>query len=563
MHFGDFHPYYQNSFAVIVGINEYKNAGPLAYATNDADGIASILVSQLGFPKENITLLKDKKATKEAITNSYLELVDTANFPDDRVVFFFAGHGYTVEGYQGQVGYLVPTDGNPNNLASLIRWDDLTRNADLIPAKHILFILDACFSGLAFKRAIQPGNQRFLSEMLQRRARQVITAGKADQVVSDGGGPNGKNSIFTGHLIEGLQGKAVNKNGVLTANGLMHYVYESLSNDPNSEQTPHYGHIDGDGDFVFVSSEESSTTSEQDVIIETHPERPDLETQPTINSLQTNQLFSNANGYSNPSHPNFGRNQYSNKLGVTNYDDRSEEKAFSWLSLVIEPLSNNNLELNLTQLSKDFTNYTAKGKEPFERFAPPRSKMTSINSVILFNELNNKSPYWNKYVRIEKSGSIEFCDVYHSFLSYNEMRAFRYVQTIGLIWQFIFFTKSVLAEYKYNGGANLSVNFIGAKDTILADYSKVAGDEKKMWSQPGENSMFNRGGLLQLTCPDLNLQMKYSLILSNINEQSSKQIVNDVAEKLGLAYNHQSTPRCFNYGTDIFPWNQFFNAQVY
>lgn len=562
MHFGNFHPYYSNSFALIIGINEYKNTGSLNYATNDADEIAKLLEFQLGFSRKNITLIKDKAATKTAINDAYLELVNKADSPDDRVLFFFAGHGYTVDGYQGSVGYLVPTNEDPKKLASLIRWDDLTRNADLIPAKHILFILDACFSGLAFKRAIQPGNQRFLSEMLQRRARQVITAGKADQVVSDGGGPDGRNSVFTGHIIEGLKGKALNKNGVLTANDLMHYVYERLSNDPNSEQTPHYGHVDGDGDFVFIPTKEATTLNE-DVIVEIHPERPELDTTSVKNLQQVNQsLFSNLNGYSNPSHPNFGRNPYSDKLGIMNFDDGNEEKTFSWLALVIEPLNNNDFEINLSKLSNEFGQYQPTGQEPFERLLPPRQKMTSINSVILYNELKNQSNYWSKYIRIEKSGSLELCDAYNSFFSHQTIRAFRYVQIIGIVWQFLFFAKSILKKNNYNGSARLLVNLIGTKETSLADFAKGKGKDDKYWVEAGGYGGWRFDGNSN-KCSDSNLQMKYEFILGNINELASKKIIENVAETLGLAYNHQSEPRCFVYGTDTFPWNQFFNGQSY
>ena len=46
---------------------------------------------------------------------------------------FFAGHGHTVPAHRGEIGYLLPVDGDPSDLSTLIRWDDLTRNADLIP----------------------------------------------------------------------------------------------------------------------------------------------------------------------------------------------------------------------------------------------------------------------------------------------------------------------------------------------------------------------------------------------------------------------------------------------
>src|SRR5207244_2588726 len=116
---------------------------------------------------------------------------------------------------------------------------ELTRNADLIEAKHILFVMDACYGGLALMRGITPGTKRFLKDMLIRRSRQVLTAGKADEVVADSGGPLPGHSVFTGHLLEALQGKAANSEGIITAATLSAYVYMAVSSDAGSQQTPH------------------------------------------------------------------------------------------------------------------------------------------------------------------------------------------------------------------------------------------------------------------------------------------------------------------------------------
>jgi hypothetical protein len=90
--------------------------------------------------------------------------------------------------------------------------------------------------------------------MLLRYSRQVLTAGKADEVVADAGGPLPDHSVFTGHLLEGLQGKAQSDEGIITASGLMSYVYNKVARDPDSNQTPHHGHLDGDGDFILKYS---------------------------------------------------------------------------------------------------------------------------------------------------------------------------------------------------------------------------------------------------------------------------------------------------------------------
>lgn len=242
---------YNTSRALIIGINKYHSSSPLEYAVSDAEEIKNILIDELGFGSQNVIYLIDEDATKSNILKNYLSLTNEDVTVDDRALIFFAGHGHTKTGIRGEVGYLVPYDADMNDMSTFIRWDELTRNAELIRAKHVLFIMDACYGGLAVNRDIQAGNSRFLKDMYQRFSRQVITAGKANQVVSDAGGPLPNHSVFTGHLIEGIRGKAANEHGVITASSLMAYVYTKVSNDLNSEQTPHYGQFDGDGDFII------------------------------------------------------------------------------------------------------------------------------------------------------------------------------------------------------------------------------------------------------------------------------------------------------------------------
>ncbi len=262
---------YTNSRALIIGINKYKNVSPLSYAVNDAMEIKDLLINEFNFPEENIAFLINEEASKDNILKSFARLTKDDIELDERIFIFYAGHGETRSGIYGEVGFLVPHDSVIEDLSTFIRWDELTKNSELIRAKHILFIMDACYGGLALTRGIGPGSTRFLNDMMLRYSRQVLTAGKADETVADSGGPLPNHSVFTGHLIEGLKGKAVTENGVLTANGLMTYVYNKVSNDKTSNQTPHYGYIDGDGDFIFTSPSwsvnDAEKTTENDRLI--------------------------------------------------------------------------------------------------------------------------------------------------------------------------------------------------------------------------------------------------------------------------------------------------------
>jgi len=281
---------YSNSWALVIGINQYKHTSPLGYATNDARAVADILEKRFRFPKDNILLLLDEKATISAIREAFLGYANEDRIqPDDRLLVFFAGHGHTITGQRGEVGFLVPVDGKTEELHTLMRWDELTRNADLVSAKHIFFLMDACYGGLALLRRPAFGSMRFLGDMLQRYTRQVLTAGKADEVVADGNGVRPGHSIFTAHLLDALEGSASTKEGVITASGVMAYVYDRVACDKYSHQTPHYGFVDGDGDFIFDTSlldrirgvggvpgmeksEGEEERGEEDILINTSPQ---------------------------------------------------------------------------------------------------------------------------------------------------------------------------------------------------------------------------------------------------------------------------------------------------
>ena len=249
-----YEPTYGRSHALVIGIDDYEHAPRLAHARNDAEALARVLLQRFEFTKENVTILTDAGATKREILGVFLKYAQGGNVGnEDRIVVFFAGHGHTVSGRRGETGFLLPVDGDLSDLSTLIRWDELTRNADLISAKHMFFVMDACYGGLALSRnPVSAGSMRFLRDMLRRYSRQVLTAGKADEAVTDANGPRSGHSLFTGHLLDALEGGAATDK-VITASGVMAYVYQKVASDQYSQQTPHYGFFDGDGDFVFAA----------------------------------------------------------------------------------------------------------------------------------------------------------------------------------------------------------------------------------------------------------------------------------------------------------------------
>ena len=65
--------FYENSYAILIGINNYASDDikDLGYAVEDAESIANLLISKLGYNEENIQLLLNEDATRININNDY------------------------------------------------------------------------------------------------------------------------------------------------------------------------------------------------------------------------------------------------------------------------------------------------------------------------------------------------------------------------------------------------------------------------------------------------------------------------------------------------------------
>ncbi len=264
-----FKPGYDHSWALVIGINNYPHMPKLSNCVNDASGIADLLVTQLGFDRERVFVILDPPlkdpsphydlASTEA-TKAVLESWLFTRLPDevgpgldDRVLIFFAGHGESrkLPGDRHK-GYLVPSDGRPGRWHTFIEMDDVVEAGDYYKAKHIFYLVDACFSGLAVaKSGVE--SSRFEAGMLTAQARQALTAGTAKQTVADRG-PAG-HSIFTSYVLQGLGGDAAQEDTqVITASDLMLYVRKQVANQYGSKQTPDFGKLPGHesgGDFLF------------------------------------------------------------------------------------------------------------------------------------------------------------------------------------------------------------------------------------------------------------------------------------------------------------------------
>ncbi len=249
---------YHDQWALIIGVNKYQQLNPLEYAVEDAKSMKSLLSTQYGFAEDNILMLLDNEATKDNIEDSFYRLIENTG-PNDCVVFYFAGHGETKQRIGESVrdlGYLIPVNGNPERLErTALSMDRIRTISDELPAKSVLFLVDACYGGLAARGQYRsPGdNIDYIKRITKDRARQIITAGKADQQVVEK--EEWGHSAFTKALLEGLMElKAdVDMDGIIPVFDLFSYLHKRVTKISKGIQTPHFGNIGiSDGEFVFL-----------------------------------------------------------------------------------------------------------------------------------------------------------------------------------------------------------------------------------------------------------------------------------------------------------------------
>ena len=250
---------YSESWALIIGINDYQNVDPLSYAVDDAIAINNILTEKYGFKKEHIKLITNEEATKDNIMNGFQEILLSAG-EKDRIVVFYAGHGDTYPlPNGGDMGYLIPVDGEATKekiFLTSISMNTLEELASMSAAKHILYLVDACYGGLTLSTRGLSKEQtpEYLKKMTKEKGRQVITAGGKDEKVMEKA--EWGHSAFTKNLLKGLENELAdaNEDGIISGEELGIFIRDGVIIDTESQHTPQKGRIGSDvGEFVFIS----------------------------------------------------------------------------------------------------------------------------------------------------------------------------------------------------------------------------------------------------------------------------------------------------------------------
>jgi hypothetical protein len=207
----------KQAFAVIIGIAGYPNVSQLSdVVLKDARDIRSLLHSPeyCGYLESNVKLLPDKKATADAIRDSFGWLAKTAT-PESTAIIYFSGHGLRLQTDSQAIHYLLPYNYDPADMEkTAVSGEELTRLLNAIKTQRLVVIFDCCHSGgtgetkaaepvetfkVADKEFKSGFEEQYLAQLAKGTGRIIMASSRPDEPAYIL--PGMDNSLFTHYLL--------------------------------------------------------------------------------------------------------------------------------------------------------------------------------------------------------------------------------------------------------------------------------------------------------------------------------------------------------------------------
>ena len=269
---------FNKSYAIIIGISDYSDGWTQLRAVHkDAERVREFLIHQAGF--DHVVTLTNKAVTKGRIEDYMEDVFPGLVGKNDRFLFYYSGHGTQRRLGNRTRGYLPLIASGRKRYSSMISMDDIEKwNVNLYRARHQLYLLDACFSGLAGNEVKSDSalRKKFLADLMKPSS-YLLTAGTGGEksVASEkkwGG------SLFTHAFLRGSSGKADSAtqefppDGVVSVRELHDYIKKFVAReklqDGSIEQTVQWSDLgkDSDGEFFFITKDQKDKTVEKQIV---------------------------------------------------------------------------------------------------------------------------------------------------------------------------------------------------------------------------------------------------------------------------------------------------------
>lgn len=234
-----------HAYAVIVGVEDYRDLPRVDYAKRDAEMVKAYLTKSLGYRDQNIVMLLNNRVTRadlEARFEKWLPKQVGEN-KEAEVFVYYGGHG--APDPNTNQAFLVPYNGDPGYLETTsYPLTRLYETLGKLPAKNITVVMDSCFSGAGGRSVIQKGARPMLisveNPLIAAQNMVVFSAAAGNQISN--AMPERRHGLFTYYFLKGLQGEAdANKDGGVDVEELYAYMKPKVETEArrmNAEQSP-------------------------------------------------------------------------------------------------------------------------------------------------------------------------------------------------------------------------------------------------------------------------------------------------------------------------------------
>lgn len=221
---------HKNRWAVLVGINEYKDKnhyGKLHVCTKDVKSLTEQL-ARSGYKNEHISKLIDESTEPPSRDNilTTLQAIASATTPEDLLLFYYSGHGDEQKGES----YLVSQSGMAVNLRDtavpLARVKEIMADA---PALAKVIVIDACHSGEnTGKKSGTQMSAEFIKRVFEDAEGMAILA-SCKQGEKSYEWREQEQSVFTHFLLDALAGNSdLDKKGFVTVQDVNRFVVDGV-----------------------------------------------------------------------------------------------------------------------------------------------------------------------------------------------------------------------------------------------------------------------------------------------------------------------------------------------
>lgn len=204
------------TYLLSVGICDYSSffskVNNLRLPVNDANAIINLYSHNTSV---DYVVLTDKKATRSNILRARNKLYTLAD-DNDRIVFFFSGHGYS---------------GGICALDTILGYQDIRHALSKVKCKNKFLFVDACRSG-----SLRKNDNRKGVEHSETKSILFLASRNNENSIERRDMTNG---FFTEYLVKGLKGNAdANRDRKITTKELYDFVSSRVAIQSNGLQHP-------------------------------------------------------------------------------------------------------------------------------------------------------------------------------------------------------------------------------------------------------------------------------------------------------------------------------------